>query len=622
MKTRHLILTFWLCCLCLLANAADGTIKILAIGNSFSEDAVEQYLYDLAKADGKTLVIGNAYRGGQSLKSHWTDITEETNSFEYRKIVGGKRTNSKNTALKDIVVDEEWDYITFQQVSQESGMAETYEPWLGQLIDYVKQLAKNKDVKMGLHQTWAYAQDSSHGGFANYGRNQQRMYNAIVDAYNQAKNNHNELTFIIPSGTAIQNVRTSYLGDTMCRDGYHLDKGIGRFTAACTWLLALTGHLPEEDMAKPDNLSIGQVKVALKAARLAVDNPNATTEMDKPLRLAVAGVTHGHLWEVIRRIPRGEFEIVGVWEPDSKYLSNNGLKGKVADDRFYADLGTMLDETQPEAVVAYGSIAQHMQVVEECAPRHIAVMVEKPLATTTKQAHRMMELARKYNFLVLTNYETSWYNTNHEAKRLVDDKAIGNVERINVYDGHNGPIEIGCGKEFTDWLTDPVLNGGGAVIDFGCYGANLATWLLGGKKPESVQAVLQHNKPDKYPKVDDDATILLRYPGTTVQIMGSWCWPMNRKDMYVYGSQGYLYQRNATQMDVQRGINAKAEAVTPQPLQAPYDDSFRYLRAAVRGYIDVKPTDLASIENNVTVVEILNAAIESDKKGKTIKMKK
>ena len=203
--------------------------------------------------------------------------------------------------------------------------------------------------------------------------------------------------------------------------------------------------------------------------------------------------------------------------------------------------------------------------------------------------------------------------------RMVKDGIIGDITRMLVYDGHQGPIEIGCGKDFTTWLTDPVMNGGGAITDFGCYGANLATWLFGGRKPLSVYAVTNSQKPEKYPKVDDDATIILQYPDVTVQLMPSWNWPMNRKDMYVYGSKGYIYQSAPSRMSLYR--NGKESDVKPTPLEAPYDDSFRYLKAAVRGEIKVNATDLASLENNLTVVEILDAAVKSARKGKPVRLR-
>jgi predicted dehydrogenase len=341
---------------------------------------------------------------------------------------------------------------------------------------------------------------------------------------------------------------------------------------------------------------------------------------DKPLRLGVVGLSHGHLWEVLSRLDRGDFEVVGVAEKNTQLWNNKLLKAKVADNLFFQDLNDMLDKTKPEAVIVYESIYDHLRVVEACAPRGIHVMVEKPLATTVEQAQRIAELAKKYNIMVLTNYETTWYPANHKAYELINnEQSVGKLSRINVYDGHGGPVEIGCSPEFLEWLTDPVKNGGGAVVDFGCYGANLSTWLMGGQKPVSVFATLKHQKPDVYPNVDDDATIVLEYPDVTTIIMASWNWPMGRKDMHIYGNKGYIYQDNAKDMRI--GAGEKETKVIAEKLPEPYNDSFYYLKAAVRGNIEVKPTDLSSLENNLVVVEILEAAIKSNSIGEVIKLK-
>ncbi len=347
--------------------------------------------------------------------------------------------------------------------------------------------------------------------------------------------------------------------------------------------------------------------------------PALAQQNNNPLRIAVAGVAHGHLNDVTSRIKRGDFKIVGVYEKDDRMREQNGLSRLVDKKLFYGNLEQMLDETKPEAVVAYGSIRDHLSVVEACAPRGIHVMVEKPLAMNIKHAKQMAKLARKYHILLLTNYETSWYDTNHEAYKIIKDGGIGQITRIQVYDGHQGPFEIGCGKDFTDWLTDPEQNGGGAIIDFGCYGANLATWILNGQRPVSVYATANQQKPGKYPKVEDDATIIVQYPNLTVQLMPSWNWPMNRKDMYVYGEKGYIYQQTGKKMFIQQ--NGTYIPVSPEPLKTPYNDSFYYLKAAVRGEIEVKPYDLASLENNLIVVEILDAAIKSAKRGKVVYLK-
>lgn len=256
-----------------IAAGKGNVIRILAIGNSFSEDAVEQYLYELARESGYELVIGNAYRGGQGFESHWKDVSTFADTFEYRKVVGGKKTNRSKSSLRSIIEDEPWDYITFQQVSQDSGRPETYEPFLTYLINYVRLYAANKDVKLGFHMTWAYAKDSTHGGFANYGRDQMKMYDSIVAATKGALKRHPELVFVIPSGTAIQDARTSRLGDTLNRDGYHLDYNIGRYTAACTWYEAILGKNAVRNAYCPPSVSAEDAVIARKAAHYAVRKP-------------------------------------------------------------------------------------------------------------------------------------------------------------------------------------------------------------------------------------------------------------------------------------------------------------------------------------------------------------
>lgn len=358
--------------------------------------------------------------------------------------------------------------------------------------------------------------------------------------------------------------------------------------------------------------------ILIAAAIAACISLNA--QESAPLKLGVAGVTHGHLHQVKIRVDRGDFEVVGVSEDNDTYRKDNDLAGLVPQDRFYKSLEEMLDKTKPEVVVAYGSIKDHMDVVRACAPRGIHVMVEKPLCTTVKEAEVIRALAAKHNIKVLVNYETSWYASNTYVKNSIDSGRYGEIFRIDVYDGHYGPVELGCSKAFTDWLTDPVLNGGGALFDFGCYGANLATWIFGGKQPLSVSAVTHTHKPNIYPKVDDDATIQLDYGNATVQINASWCWPFQRKDMWVYGLEGSVYQMNETMVSEKNEGKGTTSFEAPA-LKAPYDDSFRLLKAVVRGEIELAPSDLHSLENNITVVKILDAARESAAKGKVVKLK-
>ena len=257
----------------------DDVIRILAIGNSFSEDAIEQYLYELAKADGQELIIGNMYIGGSALELHWNNARNNAASYSYRKIMDGqKNTVSNSNTIEHALKDERWDYISFQQVSQHSGQFNTYFPYLTNLITYARNLTTNPDVEFILHQTWAYAEHSNHSGFAGYGNNQMTMYNAIVDAAEKAAETAG-IGIIIPAGTAIQNGRTSLLGDTFDRDGYHLETTYGRFTAACAWYEKLFDGDVTANGYSPSGLSSINAEIAKNAAKLAVANPDRVTSM-------------------------------------------------------------------------------------------------------------------------------------------------------------------------------------------------------------------------------------------------------------------------------------------------------------------------------------------------------
>lgn len=264
----------------IIGNAATGdgkTVKILAVGNSFSQDAIEQNLYELAAADGIDLVIGDAYIGGCSIERHLDNSRTGKDAYAYRKIVDGKRTEYKNRSLESILKDEAWDYVSFQQVSSLAGKYVTYEVDLPALVAYVRGIVPVK-AKFLLHQTWAYAYDSDHSGFANYGRDQMTMYRAICDAVQKASSLV-KIKTVIPSGTAIQNARTSFLGDRLCRDGYHLDLLYGRYTAACTWYEKLFGHVLGNSYY-PEGMTPDVVRVAQLSAKEAVAHPYQVTEID------------------------------------------------------------------------------------------------------------------------------------------------------------------------------------------------------------------------------------------------------------------------------------------------------------------------------------------------------
>lgn len=345
---------------------------------------------------------------------------------------------------------------------------------------------------------------------------------------------------------------------------------------------------------------------------------------DAPLRLAVAGTTHGHVPWILGRKGKTDVTLVGIYEPKKELSERNAKTYSLNPALFYTNLINMLDAVKPEAVVAFGSVYEHLAVVEACAPRGIHVMVEKPLTTNNEHAVKMQELAKKYNIYLLTNYETSWYPSTQKTYQLaVDSNYVGTIRKVVFHHGHQGPKKIGVKPEFFDFLTDPVQNGGGAIIDFGCYGANIMTYLMQGEHPVSVTAVTRNYQPDIYPRVDDEATIIVTYPKAHCIIQASWNWPFNRKDMEVYGETGYVITEDNNNMRIRNSKTNGEQTIKVTTSDVPvYTDPFSYFADVIRHKITVPINGLYSLENNVTAVRILDAARESAKTGKTVILKK
>lgn len=351
---------------------------------------------------------------------------------------------------------------------------------------------------------------------------------------------------------------------------------------------------------------------------------HAQSVSTKPLRLAVVGATHGHFPWVLEREGKTDVELVGIYEQNQELMQDYAKRYGLRHDLIFRDLDKMLEEVKPEAVVVFGSIFEHLAAVEACAPRGIHVMVEKPLATNVAHAERMAQLARGNNIHLLTNYETSWYPVTEKTYQLVNDSNfVGGLKRVVVNTGHQGPKEIGVGPEFLAWLTDPVQNGGGALIDFGCYGANIMTYLMQGEEPVSVTAVTRQLKPDIYPEVDDDATIIISYPDAQCVIQASWNWPFSRKDMEVYGELGYLITEDKTTMRTRNRETGPEQSIQVTVAETGvYEDPFSYFADVISGKIQIPENGLYSLENNVMVVRILEAARESANSGRAVKFQK
>lgn len=339
------------------------------------------------------------------------------------------------------------------------------------------------------------------------------------------------------------------------------------------------------------------------------------------VKIGIAGLSHSHVIPLLRNLDRDDIQIVGIAERDQELSKRYAKEFSIDPDIIFESLDEMLDQTKPEGVVTFTSIYEHLKVVKACAPRGIHVMVEKPLAVNSKHASAMSELAKKHQIQLLTNFETTWYPSNYKGYEMINQGELGELRKIIVYDGHKGPKEIGVNSEFLSWLADPVLNGGGAVIDFGCYGADLITWILKGEKPTSVFAQLKQYKPGIYPKVDDDATILLSYPTMEGVIHASWNWPFNRKDMHVYGTTGYALIDDAKTIRIRLDEKSTESVIKLSSTDAPFNDPFTFFASAINGETVVSPTDLSSLEINMIVVEILDAARKSYKTGKRVELK-
>jgi len=278
MKTKHFsfILAAAMLLLSVSASAQKDTLRILAIGNSFSVNAVEQNFHGIADADLKCAIIGNMYIGGCSLERHFNNSTADAPAYSYRKINAyGVRTVKGGVSLSQALADEKWDIITFQQASHFSGKSETYEPYLTSLLQYAK--ARAPQAKFYFHQTWAYAATSGHWAFPDYNSNQENMYKLIAFASGKACREH-YLT-IIPAGTAIQNIRGTFVGDKVnIKDGFHLNE-LGCYTAACTWYETIFGKSVVGNSFAPQFISAEERQAAQKAAHAAVRKPYKITDI-------------------------------------------------------------------------------------------------------------------------------------------------------------------------------------------------------------------------------------------------------------------------------------------------------------------------------------------------------
>ena len=334
-------------------------------------------------------------------------------------------------------------------------------------------------------------------------------------------------------------------------------------------------------------------------------------------RLAVVGLDHDHVWSLLKDVA-GEpsAELIAIAEPNPALVSL-AKKDVPASVKFYSDYVAMLDEAKPDAVIVATSNDKHLEILRQCAKRHIHYSTEKPMATNAVDAREMERLAREANIKLMVNYWNAWVAPSHDLFHRVRAGEVGSIQKIIVQYGHRGPKEIGVSQEFANWLYDPVKNGGGAIMDFGCYGAELSVWLKG--RPSRVYATTRKLKVEQNNKVDDDATIVLDYPDATAIIEASWDWPYTKEQVEVFGPKGSLLARHSTLLHRSAdahgpNVPPDGESLTLDPLATETSNPVSYFVNRIRN--DKPIEDLVSARLNVQVMEILDAARESARTGK------
>lgn len=352
-----------------------------------------------------------------------------------------------------------------------------------------------------------------------------------------------------------------------------------------------------------------------------------TAVAQSPMRVGIVGLVHGHAGGFLSGgalAPAGgashrpDVQIVGVVEPDDSVYERYANRYHWSQGMRFRSIAELASGAHPQAVLVFTSTADHTQVVKECAAHGIHVMMEKPMAVSYADALQMTRAADEGHIHVLVDYETTWYGSNKAIHDLVTSGQMGPVVKAVFRDGHQGPAKIGVQPEFLNWLTDPKQNGGGALYDFGCYGADLMTWFLAGETPVSVSAVVKHLQPEAYPKVDDEADVVVEYKSSVAILQGSWDWPFGLKETDLYGRNAVAQAANGHSLAVRRHEKEQTPSTeTVQAPPAPYDDPLHYLAAVIRGEIQ-EGDDPSSLKTNLTVAAILDAARESAQTGRKV----
>jgi predicted dehydrogenase len=351
--------------------------------------------------------------------------------------------------------------------------------------------------------------------------------------------------------------------------------------------------------------------------------PIPAAGLKPPIRLAIIGLNHDAVGDFISRARNHrDVQLVGIVESNQALAARYARLFNLGTNFIDSSLEKLLSRTNVQAAVVFTSTFDHRRVVEDCAAHKIDVMLEKPLAVNLEDALAMAAAARNGGVQIIVDYETSWYSSIQTASEIAQRRhAIGDLRQIIVVAGDRGPMETGCSDAFLEWLTDPALNGGGVLTDFGCYGADLITWFMNGQRPEAVFAVAQHIKPEVYTNVEDEATIVVTYPKAQGVIRASWNLPFAERSIKAYGSTGYAFAPRMDLLQVRLPDTEESDLELPaQPETDPLTDDISYFAAIVRG--DASPSGPSSLQVNLIATEILDAARRSIELGRSVVLPK
>ena len=253
------------------------SIKLLMVGNSYSDDTV-QWVHEICDSLGIDAVVANLFIGGCDLNTHYDNLLNNNKAYEFRVYNpnNGLWNTTYNASISQTIEYFDWDFVSLQQASTYSGEKSSYSN-LNNVMNEIKSL--KEDVKFIWNMTWAYQQDIPHKDFSRYESDQTTMYNAICDAVKSEVLSNDRIEVIVPNGTAVQNARTSFVGDTLCRDEWcHLTEDVGRYIAGLTLVSTLTGRTINEIDYAPEGVTLEQKEVALEAVKNAIYNPFTVTQ--------------------------------------------------------------------------------------------------------------------------------------------------------------------------------------------------------------------------------------------------------------------------------------------------------------------------------------------------------